>query len=394
MRGGLDMSASELEQRYTLPVYPQLNFEPVQGSGAWLTDATGRRVLDMYGGHAVAALGYDHPALINAVREQLEMLPFQSNVVAMQLRGAAAEALVAFTPPHLTHAFFCNSGGEANENALRLAFLATGRQRVIAVEHAFHGRTAAASAVTWGSQKRWYAFPNTPFEVTFVPRDDVEALSAAFADDVAAVIVEPVQGVAGAYDLSTEFLAALAANARRVGALFIADEVQSGMGRSGMSCAIEHAGVEADIVTFAKSLGGGIPCAALVTTQALADVCKFGDLGTTFGGGPLAAAAILAVCKTITHERLMDNASAREAEIRAACVTGPVDAVQGRGLLLGLKTRVPAKDVRNALLAHDILTGTSGDPHSLRLLPPLTIGSDDIQHLANTLAQLDLEPSQ
>ncbi|MEL6868409.1 MAG: aminotransferase class III-fold pyridoxal phosphate-dependent enzyme [Pseudomonadota bacterium] len=385
------MNASDTERQYTLPVYPQLDFEPVAGEGAWLIDGSGRRILDLYGGHAVAVLGYDHQPLLDAVHTQLDTLPFQSNAVAMQVRADAARRLVDFAPPHLTHAFFVNSGAEANENALRLAFLATGRKRIVAVEHAFHGRTAAAAAVTWGSAKRWYAFPSLPFDVTFVPRNDIAAAQAAFDADVAAVIVEPVQGVAGAFDLDADFLDALGSAAHSAGALFIADEVQSGMGRSGKPFAIDDTNVKADIVTSAKSLGGGIPCGAVLTTTAIAEQCRFGDLGTTFGGGPLAAAAISAVVDAINDNGLMANAAAREAQVRSTCVAGPVHAVQGRGLLLGLVTKGPAKTVRNALLEHNILTGTSGDPHVLRILAPLTITEHDIQQLAEALHALPAE---
>ena len=385
----IDTAASEAD--YTLPVYAQLPFEPVSGSGAWLTTRDGRRILDLYGGHAVAALGYDHPALIDAVQKQLGALPFQSNAVAMTGRARAARKLVEFAPAHLSRAFFVNSGAEANENALRLAFLATGRKQVVAVEHAFHGRTTAAAAVTWGSDKRWYAFPDKPFGVRFIARNDVDAARTACDADTAAVIVEPVQGVAGAFDLDAEFLEALANSAEAAGALFIADEVQSGIGRSGRPFAIDHAGVRADIVTSAKSLGGGIPCGALLTTEAVAGTCRSGDLGTTFGGGPLAAAAISAVLDTIDAEQLMKNAREREAQVRETCVTGPVSGIQGRGLLLGLRCDAPARRVRDALLARGILAGTSGDPNVLRLLPPLNIRADEIELLADALRSLPNE---
>jgi acetylornithine/succinyldiaminopimelate/putrescine aminotransferase len=387
--GDVDSAAREAD--YTLPVYAQLPFEPVSGSGAWLTTSDGRRILDLYGGHAVAALGYDHPALIGAVQAQLGRLPFQSNAVAMRGRARAARKLVEFAPAHLSHAFFVNSGAEANENALRLAFLATGRNKVVAVEHAFHGRTTAAAAVTWGSDRRWYAFPAKPFDVQFIPRNDLDAARAACDADTAAVIVEPVQGVAGAFDLDLDFLRVLAERARVTGALFIADEVQSGIGRSGLPFAIDHAGIEADIVTSAKSLGGGIPCGALLTTKGVAGACRAGDLGTTFGGGPLAAAAIAAVLDTIAAEHLMDNAREREAQVRERCVAGPVSGVQGRGLLLGLRCEPPARAVRDALLARGILAGTSGDPHVLRLLPPLNIRADEIELLADALRSLSNE---
>ncbi|MFK8052873.1 MAG: aspartate aminotransferase family protein [Woeseiaceae bacterium] len=382
------MNIAAIEAEHTLPVYAQLDFVPVRGEGAWLVDASGRRVLDLYGGHAVAALGYNHPTLLSAVTNQLQTLLFQSNAVANPARAEAAAKLTAFAGDHLTRAFFVNSGAEANENALRLAFMNTGRKHVVAVEHGFHGRTSAAAAATWGASQKWYAFPSLPFDVTFVPRNDIDAALNACNEHTAAVIVEPIQGVAGAFDLDLKYLQALAASASRSGALFIADEVQCGMGRSGQPFAIDHAGVRADIVTSAKSLGGGIACGAVLTTETIAQGCKPGDLGTTFGGGPLAAAAINAVVDTIITDDLMTTAQEREQQVRDTCIKGPVIAIQGKGLLLGLRCKVPAKDVRNQLLAKGILTGTSGDPDVLRLLPPLNIQASEIDLLANALNDL------
>lgn len=380
--------AEAREAACTLPVYPHLAIEPLRARGVYIETADGREILDFYGGHAVTCLGYDHPALVSAIREQLGTLLFQSNMSPLAVRARAAGKLTAFAPAHLTRTLFVNSGAEANENALKIACLATGRRKVVAVEHAFHGRSAAAAAVTWGSRKRWYAFPDLPFDVTFVPRDDADAARDAVDDGTAAVIVEPVQGVAGAYDLEPEFLRALAGAARRHGAVFIADEVQSGMGRSGLPFAIQHSGVDPDVVTCAKSLGGGFPCGALLTTEALAAVLRPGDLGTTFGGGPLAAAAIEAVVDTITAERLMENVREREEQIRASCLVGPVHAIQGRGLLLGLRCSVPAARVRDALLQRDILAGTSGDPAVLRLLPPYVIDAGHVERLAAALTDI------
>ncbi|MEO0363950.1 MAG: aminotransferase class III-fold pyridoxal phosphate-dependent enzyme [Pseudomonadota bacterium] len=381
------------EREHLLGVYAQLGFSPVAGEGPYLIDATGRRVLDLYGGHAVAALGYDHPELGKALCDQWRQLPFQSNVVALEVRARAAQALVKFAPKPLTHAFFVNSGAEANENALRLAFLATGRRHIVAVEHAFHGRSAAAAAVTWGSSKRWYGFPAKPFDVTFVPRDDVDAALASCHEQTAAVIVEPIQGVAGAHDLSIDFLQALAESAKRAGAMLIADEVQSGMGRSGKPMAFEHAQLRPNIVTLAKSLGGGFPCGALLTTSGIADYCQTGDLGTTFGGGPMSCAAMSSVIQAIENEGLVANAAARETQVREQCITGPVTGVQGRGMLLGLKTQPPARVVRDALLDQDILTGTSADPNVLRLLPPLNTTEAAIEQLAAALQGIGSEIS-
>ena len=316
---------------------------------------------------------------------------FQSNAVALDVRATAAERLISVAPANLTKAFFVNSGAEANENALKIAFKATGRKKILALTHGFHGRTAAAGAVTWNSDKSWYGFPNTPFEVDFIPRNDVAAAVSMIDDSVAAVIFEPVQGVAGAFELAEDFVAALRDSTSRAGAKLIADEVQCGMGRSGHFFAVEAYGIEPDLLTAAKGLGGGIPCGALLCSESLSKTIGMGDLGSTFGGGPIAAAAIIAVIETIKSEDLLANAKEREAEIRAHCIKGPVKFVQGKGLLLGLVCDRPAAEVRDALLKNEILTGTSADPNVLRLLPPLVLQSSHVMRLAHALDNLRKE---
>ncbi len=367
-----------------MPVYGQLPFVPERATGCDIVTTDGRRILDLYGGHAVAALGYGHPALTRAINEQSSQLLFQSNAVALDIRARAAEKLTSIAPGELTRAFFVNSGAEANENALRMACVVTQRRKVLAITHGFHGRTAAAGAVTWNSQK-WYGFPQQPFEVDFIPRDDCEAARQMIDRDVAAVIFEPVQGVAGAYDLSHDFVVTLSDCTRKNGVLLIADEVQSGMGRSGRFFATEAHDVAPDILTSAKSLGGGIPCGAVLCSEDIAPHFGPGDLGTTFGGGPVAAAAINAVIDTVEAEGLLRNVSEREAQIRAQCVIGPVQEIQGMGLLLGLVCDRPAVKVRDALLEHDILTGTSADPHVLRILAPLVLQPEHVDRLAQAL---------
>ncbi len=370
-----------------LRVYGQLPFVPERATGCDIITTDGRRILDLYGGHAVAALGYSHPHLINAITEQSKSLLFQSNAVALDVRAQAAEKLIGVAPRNLCHVFFVNSGAEANENALRIACVATGRSKVLAITQGFHGRTAAAGAVTWNSDS-WYGFPQKPFDVAFIPRDDCDAAAAMIDKDVAAVIVEPVQGVAGAYDLSQEFLTTLREHTARQGALLIADEVQSGVGRCGQFFAVQVYGIEPDILTSAKALGGGIPCGALLCTKQLATRFGPGDLGSTFGGGPVAAAAIVAVIDSIDREDLLANVRAREAQIREQCIVGPIRKIQGKGLLLGLLCDRPAVEIRDALLAHDILTGTSADPEVLRVLAPLVIESRHVDHLAHALESL------
>jgi acetylornithine/succinyldiaminopimelate/putrescine aminotransferase len=265
--------------------------------------------------------------------------------------------------------------------------MATGRKKILAITQAFHGRTAAAGAVTWNAD-RWYAFPRKPFDVDFIPRDDVAAAQRMIDDNVAAVIFEPIQGVAGAYDLSNEFVDTLRGATTRHGALLIADEVQSGMGRCGQFFAVQTHGITPDIITSAKALGGGIPCGAVLCTDTIASRFGTGDLGTTFGGGPIAAAAISATIQGILAEHLLANVRAREAQIRERCVVGPVRKIQGMGLLLGLVCDRPAAEVRNALLDHDILAGTSADPEVLRILAPLVLQDKHVDHLAQALASL------
>ena len=371
-------------------VYPLVPLQSVSGRGVFLEDGSGRRVLDLYGGHAVAALGYAHPRLTEAIGRQAKALQFQSNIVALKIRDEAAERLAAFAPEPLTRVFFVNSGAEANENALRIAMRSTGRKKVVAMEHAFHGRTAAAAAVSWGSQS-WYGFPRTPFDVTFVPRNDVDALQAAVDSDTAAVIVEPVQGVAGAFDFSRPFMAAARECCDRSGALLILDEVQTGVGRLGEPFGADLFDVCPDLLTAAKGLGGGFPCAAVLMTPELAADIGFGALGSTFGGGPLACAAINAVLEVIESDHLLARVRETSACVRETCVRGPVTGTCGAGLLIGLHTRPRAASVLEALLRKDILTGTSADPHVLRLLPPLILETRHVKRLARALEELDSE---
>ncbi len=375
------------EAAHTVPVYGQLPFVPVRAAGCDIFTEDGRQVLDLYGGHAVACLGYGHPALMSAIEKQARRLLFQSNAVALDIRAEAAEKLVNAAPDSLTRTFFVNSGAEANENALRMALVATGRKKILAITHGFHGRTAGAGAVTWNSDK-WYGFPSTPFDVGFIPRNDIVAARDMLGPDVAAVIVEPVQGVAGAFDLAAEFLEALREETRRHGALLIADEVQSGMGRTGRFFACKVYNIEPDILTSAKSLGGGVPTGAVLASDAVAAHFGPGSLGTTFGGGPLAAAATIAVIDAIRAENLLANVRAREAQIREQCIVGPVVKIQGMGLLLGLVCDRPAAEVRDALLDYDILTGTSSDPNVLRILAPLVLEASHVERLRSALASI------
>ena len=370
-------------------VYPMLPFTPVRGVGVYLENAAGRRILDLYGGHAVAALGYGHRDLSETLARQSRDLVFQTNALPLKIRDEAAEKLAAFGPPGLGRVFFVNSGAEANENALRLAFKITGRSKIVAMEGSFHGRTAAAAAVTWGAAKTWYGFPRTPFDVQFVPRNDIAALAAAVDSSTAAVIIEPVQGLAGAFDFASEFLHAVRAACDKAGALYIIDEVQTGMGRLGAPFGAQLYNVRPDLLTVAKGLGGGFPCGAVLMPNSIAADPKPGALGTTFGGGPVACAAIKTVIEVIERDKLLANVRQVSAAIRATCKVGPVESIQGQGFLLGLRTRPKATAVRDALLARDILAGTSADPHVLRLLPPLILSTEHVERLSAALKELN-----
>jgi len=370
------------------PVYAQWPLDVVGASGVHLQTRDGRRILDLYGGHAVAALGYSHPRWLAALEKQAKSLLFQSNAVPLDVRSRAAMRLAHFAGLGLDTVFFVSTGAEANENALKLALKITGRRKVVAVEGSFHGRTAAAGAVTWGAMKKWYGFPQAPFDVEFLPRGDLDAIGRVVGTDTAAVIVEPVQGVAGAVDLGAPFLAALRARTSETCALLICDEVQCGMGRTGFPFAANLHGVAPDMITTAKALGAGFPCSALLMADHVAAHLKTDDLGTTFGGGPLACALIEAVVDIIESEGLLANVRQRSQQLRETCVVGPVESVQGAGLLAGLRTRRPAKDVQRELLERDILTGTSADPNVVRVLAPYVLEQQHVEQLRDALASL------
>ena len=378
----MDLTTSAL-----LPAFTPLPVEIERGDGVWLHTTDGRRLLDFYAGHAVAALGYGHPRLVAALAEQARTLFFQTTAVSLAVRERAARALAALAPAGLDRVFFVNSGAEANENALRLAFRHTRRQRVVALRGAFHGRTAAAASVTDGA--RWYGFPRAPFAVTFVERGDLGALDRELGDDVAALILEPVQGMAGAVDLGGEYLRAARRLTAERGVALLFDEVQCGMGRTGKPFAAQLHGVVPDLLTVAKGLAGGFPAGAVVVGGAIAEGVRSGDLGTTFGGGPLACALIAEVCATIGEPGFLAHVRAMAERLRAACRVGPVTDIQGAGLLLGLRTSRPAATVQSELLARGVLVGTSADPHVVRLLPPLILEAEHVDLLNAALAEVE-----
>ncbi|MGH7515198.1 MAG: aspartate aminotransferase family protein [Gemmatimonadales bacterium] len=371
-----------------LPVYPPMPVRPVSGHGSWLVDEDGEEWLDAYGGHAVASTGHSHPEVVRAIADQAARLLFYSTAVPLPQREALADKLAELCPEPLGRVFLCNSGAEANENALHLARRHTGRQTIVTLRGGWHGRTAATLACTDGPRYEEAARRAGMPLSRKVPFDDVAALEAAVDDDVAAVLVEPIQGFAGARDGSPEFLAA----ARRLcddrGAVLLFDEVQCGVGRCGAFAAAEAVGVTPDALTFAKGLAGGLPIGAVVATPALTESLAIGDLGSTFGGGPVPCAAALANIGVIEREGLIANAvSVGEHLARGARSLG-IGKVSGRGLLLGLHLGRPAVEVQKALFARRILSGTATDPQVLRLLPPLSFSTREADLLLAGLREV------
>jgi acetylornithine/N-succinyldiaminopimelate aminotransferase len=371
-----------------LPVYTQFPIRPVRGRGSWLTDEDGNDWLDAYGGHAVAATGHSHPDVVRAIASQAEALLFYSTAVPHPLREELAERLASLCPEPLGRVFFCNSGAEANENALHLARKWTGRRTVVSVLGGWHGRTAATLACTDGARYEDAAARSGIPLSRKVPADDVVALEAAVNDGVAAVIMEPVQGLSGARDLSADFLRA----ARRVcdarGAALIFDEVQCGVGRCGAFSTAEAVGVVPDILTFAKGLASGLPIGAVIATPAVTASIGTGDLGSTFGGGPVPCAAALATIDVIEREDLIGNAVRIGARLEQGARVLGVRHVSGRGLLLGLHLDRPAAEVQRALFDRRIITGTATDPKVLRLLPPLTFSARETDLLLAGLKEV------
>jgi len=373
---------------HLLPVYAQMPVRPVSGKGSWLFDEDGQEWLDAYGGHAVAATGHCHPHVVQAIGQQAATLLFYPTAGPHPNRERLADRLAALCPDTLARVFFCNSGAEANENALGIARRHTGRQTVVSLRGGWHGRTAATLAITDGPKYEEAARRAGVPLSRRVPVDDVAELDAAVDDTVAAVIVEPVQGLAGARDLSVEFLRAARRLCDARGALLLFDEVQCGVGRCGAFTAAEAYGVVPDGLTLAKGLASGLPIGAVITTPAVGDRLAVGDLGSTFGGGPVPCAAALATIEVIEREQLIANAIEVGDYLRAGALALGIPAVTGRGLLVGLRLGRPAVPVQRALFERRVLTGTASDPEILRLMPPLSFSRREADILLGALREV------
>jgi acetylornithine aminotransferase/acetylornithine/N-succinyldiaminopimelate aminotransferase len=365
-----------LEERYQLATYKKMPIVAERGDGVWIYSSDGEKYLDLYGGHAVAGTGHSHPNVVAAIRRQAEKLLFYSNLVYSEARARAAAKLVSIAPEPLSKVFFCNSGTEANENAMRMARMATRREKIISFSGGFHGRTADAISATFLGRYREIGKPNVPGHLA-AEFGDIESVRALADESVAAIILEPIQSMAGVRTAGPAFFLAVRELCNARGIVLIYDEVQTGVGRTGeWFFAGSEAGsrVVPDVATLAKALGSGIPVGACLVTEQMASHIKENDLGTTFGGGMIAMAAVTATLEAIESDRMLENVRTVETYLRNRLSEVPaVVALRGRGFLLGLEFRDKAAPVHKALLDRNIITGTSNDPNVLRLLPPLCL---------------------
>ena len=364
-----------------LPTYAPYPFPLVRGEGDRVFDDAGQAWWDFYGGHCVCATGHSHPAVVKAVADQAATLLFYSAAAALPVRDEAAERITAFSG--MDSVFFCNSGAEANENALKLSLLLTGRKHLGAFDGGWHGRTLLALSVT-DDPKITQPYADQLVPTLRIPFGDLAALAAADFSDVAGVIVEPIQSMAGIKTAAREWFQALRAKCDASGTLLIFDEIQTGMGRLGVPFAAQFYGVRPDFMTSAKGLASGVPMGALLMTTEVAAKLKGGDLGSTFGGGPLACAALIATVAAITGEGMMANAAAAAARLRQELVGSVVSEVLGEGLLLGLRS-AHAAALKKHLLAQHILVGGSSDLTVLRLMPPLNLSAEALSALITAI---------
>lgn len=367
-------------------VYSLYDIEPVRGKGCYVYDADGNEYLDLYGGHAVISIGHAHPRYVEAISSQVSKLGFYSNSVRNSLQEELARRLGQTSGYDDYSLFLCNSGAEANENAIKLASFHTGRGRLLAFSHAFHGRTSGAVAAT-DNPKIVSEFNRTP-NVEFAPLGDIDYVERRLASgEFCAVIIEGIQGVAGIRVPDDKFMQQLCELTRRMGVVLIVDEIQSGYGRTGRFFAHQYAGIRPDIITCAKGIANGFPMGAVLISPEFKAVK--GMLGTTFGGNHLACAAAIAVLDVINDEKLIDNA-ARTGKHLLTQLQGlsALKDIRGRGLMIGIDVDGSGADMRRSLLfGHHIFTGGAGES-TVRLLPALCLGQKEADHFISTLSQI------
>jgi acetylornithine/succinyldiaminopimelate/putrescine aminotransferase len=379
----------ELEKRHAIPTYAQIPVVVVRGEGCRVFDEKGVAYLDYWGGHAVAATGHCHPRVVAAVREQAGKLLFYSNVVFNDTRARALASLSAAMPKGMTRAFLCNSGSEANESAIKMARRVTGRREFVSMLGGFHGRTMGSlSATPLGHYLADYA-PGVP-DHRFIPFGDLDAARAAITQRTAGVMFEPIQSMGGVATATDEYVRGMRKICDDAGAFLVFDEIQTGLGRTGAMWYGDHAGVVPDMITTAKGLASGVPMGAVLARDEISAKVKEGDQGTTFGGGPLACAAMEATLAVIRDERLVENAARRGREIADGVtkIRG-VAGVRGRGLLLGIVLDREAKGVVKALREkHRVIAGGTSDANVLRILPPLVLSAAEVAEFVAALADV------
>lgn len=366
-------------------VYPLYPIEPVKALGSQLWDKEGKEYLDLYGGHAVISIGHSHPHYVKRLSEQLANIGFYSNAVENSLQKELALKLGQVSGYQEYKLFLCSTGAEANENALKLASFHTGRKKIVALEGAFHGRTSGAVAAT--HNPKIVAPFNADHEVEFIPLNDLDALELAIDEDVAGLIIEGIQGVAGLYEPSREFLLKAQELCEEHGVVFILDEVQSGAGRTGKFFAHQHAGIRPDVITLAKGMGNGFPVASVLISPRIES--WHGMLGTTFGGNHLACNAALAVLEVLQEEQLIANAAKMGAYVTETLSAMPeVKEVRGKGLMIGAEFDFPIAELRKRLLfEHRIFTGSAANKNTLRLLPSLAVTQAELDQFFDALKQ-------
>lgn len=365
-------------------VYPLYPVTPVKARGCYVEDDKGQSYLDLYGGHGVISIGHSHPEYVKAVAGQLNQLGFYSNSIQNPLQTELSKKLGAVSGMEDYQLFLCNSGAEANENALKMASFHTGRSKVIAFKKAFHGRTSAAVAAT--DNEKINAPLNKQQKVEFVDLNDLSRVENLLEKrDIAAVIIEGIQGVGGLDEGTTAFFQGLSKLTKKYGALLILDEIQSGYGRSGKFFSFQHHGIEPDLVTVAKGMGNGFPIGGLLIHPDIK--ASFGLLGTTFGGNHLACAAGISVLEVIQSEDLMENVNMVSEHFRKQVDSlAEVKSVKGKGLMLGLSFDFAVAGLRKRLILEDhIFTGGAADPNLLRILPPLSVSIADIDKFVEAL---------
>lgn len=363
-------------------VYPIYDIEPVKAQGSYLWDQHGTKYLDLYGGHAVISVGHCHPYYVDMLTKQLNAISFYSNSVKISLQEELAEKLGSLSGYPDYKLFLCNSGAEANENALKLASFHNGRKKVISFTKSFHGRTAGAVAAT--DNASIVAPVNYKEHVTFLPFNDVEAAEKGITDEVCAVIVEGIQGVGGINVSSDEFLQTLRRKCDETGAVLILDSVQCGYGRTGKFFSYQFSGIDPDIISMAKGMGNGFPIGGILISPKFK--ASYGLLGTTFGGNHLACAAGVAVLDIMKDENLLENAAEiGDYLLKGIEEIGGYKELRGRGLMIGIEYDFPVKDLRNKLLfEYKMFTGVAG-ANTIRLLPSLALGKEEADQFLEAL---------